>query len=513
MAFELTGEWWRDRPLARRLLLVASGAALSLAYPRPEWPWLAWVSLVPLFFFSLVVRPRQAFLDGALFGLAFFTLLLRWLDYTFQTFSAIPWPLTFIVVLLLSAYLACFIGGVAWAGSRLHRAFGSGLALVMLPFLWVTAELGRTYVLSGFPWGLLGYSQYRQLALIQIAAWTGVYGVSWLCALVNAAIAAVLRHGARGLVLGAAPAGLIVLAVGVLGARQLDEPSGRSLTVALVQASIDQATKWEPSVQSETLALYARLTEDAASRKPAIVIWPETALPLVLRHEPDVVELLRSLSREHDVPLVVGSIDALGRDRSVRLYNSTFLVTQQGIIDKYDKIHLVPFGEYVPLKWALGFVTRWAAFISELDAGSRASVFRFADTPFGTVICYEGIFPGLFRQFVANGATWMVNVTNDAWFGSTNGPLQHLAMLPFRAVENRVGIARSANTGISTLIEPNGRIGPSLALFERGVLLGRVSLRGETTWYTRFGDLFAYGSAGLSLIFGVFSLRRRHSSR
>jgi apolipoprotein N-acyltransferase len=513
MAAELTGEWWRDRPMARRLLLIGFGVLLSLAYPRPEWPWLAWISLVPLFFFSMGVRPKQAFLDGFLFGFAFFTLLLRWLDYTFQTYSAIPWPLTFVVVLLLSAYLACFIGGVAWAGSRLYRSFGSGLALVMLPFLWVTAELGRTYLLSGFPWGLLGYSQYRQLAIIQIAAWTGVYGLSWLCALVNAAITALLRHGIRGFLLGGLPASLIVLAVIILGARQLNEPPARALTVALVQASIDQATKWEPSVQSRTLALYAGLTQDAVKQKPAIVIWPETALPLVLRREPEVVDLLRSLSRENGAPLVVGSIDAVGKDRSVRLYNSTFIVTQQGIVDKYDKIHLVPFGEYVPLKWALGFVTRWAAFISELDSGTRPVVFQFADAPFGTVICYEGIFPGLFRQFVANGATWMVNVTNDAWFGSTNGPLQHLAMLPFRAVENRVGIARSANTGISTLIEPNGRIGPSLALFERGVLLGRVSLRGETTWYTRFGDLFAYGSAGLSLIVGVFSLRRRHSSR
>jgi apolipoprotein N-acyltransferase len=230
----------------------------------------------------------------------------------------------------------------------------------------------------------------------------------------------------------------------------------------------------------------------------------------VLRREPEVLKGLTALSRESRAPLLVGSVDQAPGVDGTRLYNSTFLVDAQGIRGKYDKIHLVPFGEYVPLRWALGFITRWAAFISEFDSGERAAVFDLPGAPFGTVICYEGIFPALFRQFVGNGAVWMVNVTNDAWFGTTNGPLQHLAMLPFRAVENRVGIARAANTGVSTLIEPSGRIGASLGLFERGVLVGSLPIRRETTWYTRFGDLFAVASAGLSLAAGLV---RRSPSR
>jgi apolipoprotein N-acyltransferase len=443
------------------------------------------------------------------FGFAFFTLLLRWLDYTFQVYSAIPWPLTFLVVLLLSGYLACFIGAVAWAESWLSRSMGKGFALFMLPFLWVTAELLRNSLLSGFPWGLLGYSQYRQLSLIQIAAWTGVYGVSWLCAAVNAAIASVLIFGRKGVVLGALPAALALLTVIGLGARRLETPTGERLSVAIIQASIEQATKWEPWVQADTLARYTNLTREAIRRNPDIVIWPETALPVILRREPEILNHLVALSREVRAPLVVGSVDAVETTGSTRFYNSVFLVGDQGIVRKYDKMHLVPFGEYIPMKWALGFVSRWAAFISDMDSGSQPVVFRASAAPFGTVICYEGIFPDLFRQFVRDGATWMVNVTNDAWFGTTNGPLQHLAMLPFRAVENRVAIARSANTGISTLIEPSGKIGPSLGLFEKGVLHGSLSIRGETTWYTRFGDLFALASTGMSMIAGLAGAVRR----
>jgi apolipoprotein N-acyltransferase len=174
------------------------------------------------------------------------------------------------------------------------------------------------------------------------------------------------------------------------------------------------------------------------------------------------------------------------------LYNSAFLLTGQGIRAKYDKIHLVPFGEYVPLSGIIGFVRRWAEFISEFQAGEVPRVFSEADPPFGVVICYEGIFPDLFRKFVAGGATYMVNITNDAWFGTTSGPWQHLAMLPFRAVENRVAIARSANTGVSGFVARNGRITKTLGLYERGFLSGEILVRGGKTFYTAFGDVFAY---------------------
>jgi apolipoprotein N-acyltransferase len=209
------------------------------------------------------------------------------------------------------------------------------------------------------------------------------------------------------------------------------------------------------------------------------------------------VAALRDLAATWRVPLLVGSVDiADGRPDDMR--NTAFLLTEQGITGRYDKIHLVPFGEYVPLSGIIGFVRGWAEFISQMTPGTRAVVFPGPPAPFGVVICYEGIFPALVRRFVAGGALLLVNMTNDAWFGRTSGPLQHLAMYPFRAVEHRVAVVRAANTGVSAVIAPSGRIVRSLGLFERGNLIERVPLRGRYTLYTRLGDWLAWLALGVS---------------
>ena len=193
-------------------------------------------------------------------------------------------------------------------------------------------------------------------------------------------------------------------------------------------------------------------------------MWPETALPTVLRRDPDLLRMLATMSGEMRVPLLVGSIDVVD-GRPNRFTNTAFLVTDRGIVGRYDKIHLVPFGEYVPLSGVIGFVRGWAEFIADLEPGSRAVVFPGPPAPFGVVICYEGIFPDLFREFVNNGARVMVNMTNDGWFGRTSGPGQHLAMYSFRAVEHRIAIVRAANTGVSAFIAPSGQVVRHLGLF------------------------------------------------
>ncbi|MFZ1061344.1 MAG: apolipoprotein N-acyltransferase, partial [Candidatus Rokuibacteriota bacterium] len=304
----------------------------------------------------------------------------------------------------------------------------------------------------------------------------------------------------------------LALVVGALGlgtaiAEQLDlDSDSPRLQVAVIQPSIEQSLKWDPAYQQQTLGIFTALTRRAGAGKPAIILWPETAAPIFLRRDPALVAELEALSAEVGAPLLIGSLD--GDQRG--LYNSAFLLTGQGIRGKYDKIHLVPFGEYVPLARIIGFVRRWAEFISEFQEGRAPKVFKEADPSFGVVICYEGIFPDLFRRFVAGGARYMVNITNDAWFGTTSGPWQHLSVLPFRAVENRVAIARSANTGVSAFVAPNGRITKALGLFERGVLSGEVAVRRYTTFYTRFGDLFAYACLAVSAAGCLIARLRRH---
>jgi apolipoprotein N-acyltransferase len=496
----------------RRLAVAAlAGFALHLAFPRPGWDLLGWVAVAPLLALAPTARsPRQAFLEGWIAGLAFFLPLLRWLTETMTTFSQLTLPLAVLVVVALAAYLALFWGAVSWSLAWLRGRLGAW-TLWLAPALWAAAELGRTHLLGGFPWGLLGYVPSSRLLLIQIAAWTGVYGVSALLLLVNTALAwAALERRSRAIAMaGVLSAGAVGGAV-LVGRAQLDQPAAPTVPVALVQGNIPQTVKWDARFRAETFGIYGQLTQ-AAAPGSALIVWPEAAVPAYLRFEPGAMQWLTALAETVRVPLLVGAPDALTEGRVVRYLNSAFLVETEGVRGRYDKMHLVPFGEYVPLKRLLFFVEAIAAEIGDFTPGREATVFRLGGTPFGTVICYEVIFPDLFRRFVAGGAAFMTNITNDAWFGDSGGPLQHLQMVPLRAAENRVAIARAANTGVSAFVLPTGAIRSTLPLGARGVLRADVPLRRETTFYTRFGDVFAYACAaiaGAALAGGLAAGRR-----
>jgi apolipoprotein N-acyltransferase len=475
---------------------VAGGFALGLAFPAVDWAGAAWVALAPLFLVAVTTSPRMALAVGWLAGLAFFLPLLRWLNYTFRVYSAIPWPLTWGPVALLAAYCGLYFGLASLALAWIGRRIGRGSALLLAPFLWVTAEWVRGWLFGGFPWAVLGYSQATHLAVIQVAELGGVWAVSFVLAAANAALAGALALPRRSALAGLVAAAALVGASLAFGAWRLGEPaSAERLKVAAMQPAIEQPLKWEAGHTAETLRIYGGLTRAAAAHHPDLIVWPETASPTILRQDPELLGALRDLAGRWRVPLLVGTIDVAdtGRPR-----NTAFLVTEAGIVGRYDKIHLVPFGEFVPLAEVIGFVRRWAEFISELEPGSRTVVFQGPPAPFGVVICYEGIFPDLFRRFVAGGARLMVNMTNDGWFGRTEGPLQHLAMYPLRAVEHRVAVVRVANTGVSALIEPTGRIDRALGLFQRGNLIGEVPLRRTSTLYTRLGDWLPYLAAAVS---------------
>jgi apolipoprotein N-acyltransferase len=477
---------------ARVPLLLAAALVGAAAYPRIDW-WLgAWLFLAPVFALAITAPPRRALADGWLHGSAFFVVLLRWLDHTFGTYSAIPWPLSWLPIAALAAYCGLYVGAVSAALAWLAPRLGAGRALAAAPALWVAGEWVRGWLMDGFPWGLLGYSQHGVLPVIQIAELAGVYGVSFVIVAANAALAGLAALGWRRALPGVAAASVLALATvafGLVALRGLAADAGAPrIPIAVIQPNVEQALKWDPAHRAEILARYERLTREAAGERPAVILWPETAAPILLRADPPLLAHLIALSGELGTPLLVGSVDRQEAPRPAFL-NSAFLLTGQGITSKYDKIHLVPFGEYVPLSALIGFVRSWAEFISDFAAGARVTVFPLGQAPFGTVICYEVIFPELFRQFVAGGAAFMANITNDAWFGETSGPWQHLGTLPLRAVENRVSIARAANTGISAFVEPTGRIAAWLPLGATGVLARPVVLRQRApTLYTRYGD-------------------------
>jgi apolipoprotein N-acyltransferase len=481
-------------------LLVAAGAlAMALAFPRTDWSGAAWVALSPLIALSLMRRPRVALALGWFGGFLFFLILLRWLDFTFRVYSAIPWPLTWLPTTLLAAYCGLYVGLFAGALSWIKWRRSAAVAIAAAPFLWVAGEWVRGWLMGGFPWGHVGYSQHQQLPVIQIAELGGVYAVSFVVIAVNGALAAAVMLRARHAVTLLGLAGVLVGATLVFGDTRLGElgASGETASVAVVQPSIAQPLKWDPSHAASTLDAYFDLTRQAGRGRPDLIVWPETSTPTMLRRDPALLMALRRLSGEVGAPLLVGSVDV--EEASPPKYrNTAFLLDERGIVNRYDKIQLVPFGEYVPLSGVIGFVRGWAEFIADLEPGSRTVVFSGPPAPFGTVICYEGIFPALVRRFVRDGARFMVNMTNDGWFGQTDGPLQHLGMYPFRAVEHRIALVRAANTGVSAFIAPSGEITRSLPLFVRGTLEGRVPLRSRVTVYTRFGDWLVYLALAVS---------------
>jgi apolipoprotein N-acyltransferase len=482
---------------SRALVLMATAIAMGLAFPRTDWEGNVWVGLTPLIVDALRQPVRLAFGWGWAFGTVFYLVLLWWLDFTFQTYSSIPWPLTWGPMFALAAYCALYIGAFAAAIAWLARR-STITALCASPFLWVAGEWIRGHLFGGFPWGLLGYSQYMRLPVIQIAELTGVYGVSLVIVAVNAAIAGCFVLAWRPAVAGVAIVGLLVGGTLAFGNWRLAAPAPPSeVSVAIMQPSIEQPLKFDPAFASTTLAIYLTLTSRAGADRPDLIVWPETAAPSPLRRDPELLRTLGALAGSLRVPLLVGSIDIDG-STPPKMRNSAFLLTERGIVGRYDKIQLVPFGEYVPLSGLIGFVRGWAEFIAELEPGSTASVFSGPPAPFGVVICYEGIFPELVREFVKGGARLIVNMTNDAWFGRTSGPWQHLAMYPFRAVEHRVAVVRAANTGVSAFIAPTGKIMRRVQLYERTTVTERLPLRARETVYSRFGDWLAYLSLAVA---------------
>ncbi len=290
----------------------------------------------------------------------------------------------------------------------------------------------------------------------------------------------------------------------------LETRASPSLKLGLVQGNIAQDTKWDPAFQQATLKKYLELTGEVAKLQPNLMIWPETATPFYFLADSQNSKILIEEVRKLGKPLLFGSPAYRRKGSGLRLYNRAYLLDSQGMVaGYYDKIHLVPFGEYVPLKRLLFFVDKLVQAAGDFASGDRAAVLDLEPARVGVLICYEAIFPELSRDLVAGGANLLVNITNDAWFGRSSAPYQHLSMAVFRTVENRVPMARSANTGISALIDVRGRILQVTGLFEEATMLGTLQLGDRKTIYSRYGDWFAWSCLTISLLGFGYSLRRR----
>ena len=496
------------------LLSLCSAVLLILAYPSPDWGWLAWGALVPLLLAIEDQSPRCAFLLGYGCGFLSFLGILYWLIYV----SPVGW-------ILLAAYLALFVGLFGWLvaifSQRSMRNVECGMrsdahfALGWLPSAWVTLEWLRSHLLTGFGWGLLGYTQWRWLPMIQAADVVGAYGVSFLVVLVNVALWVgwrARRQDARCSVMPLIVGGVLLLTMGYGWWRLRTPIAGGQVNVAVVQGNIPQSQKWDESRKEDILNTYVRLTRQAARQRPDLIVWPETAVPGFLGADPDVTMALLEVVREIRVPCLVGAPTVWLRSDGVVDYNSAVLVTPEGgLEERYNKLHLVPFGEFLPFERYVPWLRRLLPPMGDFAPGETATVFRLHPSPegdrlsarslqsrFSVLICFEDVFPSLARRFVQEGAGWLLVITNDAWFGPTGAAVQHAQASVFRAIENRVSVVRAANTGLSCFIDPWGRLTDSVQdaagrqLLVEGMSAQPVLVTAGRSIYQRVGDLFAW---------------------
>ncbi len=503
------------------LLPGLSGILLALSFPDFDLEWLAWIALIPFLWSLRGTAPSRAAFLGFVSGFTFFLGTLYWIFNVLTQYGHLPTSIGIFLLILLISYLALFFSAFAFL-VRWVREKSEIPIILYAPLLWVSLEYIRGFLLSGFPWVLFGYSQYRNFFIVQIADVTGVYGVSFILILVNTALYQAARdwldRNRKQSVRQVIAAGLVVVLAAVYGSVQIsrdtsEQGTGVPLNVALIQGNIRQDIKWEPQFQEETVRIYTRETRKVKTCTPDLVIWPETAAPFFFQTPGVLQARVLELTREMGSPLLLGSPAFQRRGSRIDYYNSAFFLSPgKGITGRYDKIHLVPFGEYAPLAGILGFTRDIIGAIGDFTSGESFKIFSLPQGKFGVLICYEAIFPDLTRQFVKEGAHFLVNITNDAWFGRTSAPHQHLAMVTLRAVENSVPIVRGANTGISAIIHSDGRVVQSTDLFTREWLCGKIWLAKSRTFYTQYGDLFTYlclGFSGFILLVRFFQRGQR----
>ena len=514
-SLKTTNFYWKNIVLA-----VLSGLLLTGSFPKIGIDWLAWFALVPLLISLKDSSLTNSFRLGFIAGLVHYSTLAYWLVYTMQTYGNLPLYLCVSVLLLLSSYLALFIAVFAISVKRL--CLKPGTCFFTIPCIWVSLEYIRNYLFSGFPWGLLGYSQFNRLHLIQLSDIFGIYGVSFLIVLANASIflgflyfkqskwkeAKVEKCLAGGSIFVFILITGLAFIYGTWRIKSIDNiiSASTSLKVSIIQGNIEQAIKWDPAFQTTTTQKYVNLSFSVNRENPDLVVWPETATPFYFLYDRFLSKKVLKGIHDTNTNFLIGSPSFARNGNTVKYYNSAYLISPDGrICGKYDKAHLVPFGEYVPFKKWLPFIGKMVEAVGDFSAGQEGKTIKFNNYNLGLLICYEIIFPELSRAMAKNEAVLLVNITNDAWYGKSSAPYQHFSMAVFRAIENRRSLVRAANTGISGFIDPAGRVLDSTPLFQEKVTTRSVPIIDKKCIYTKFGDFFAIACMLIILIL-IFSI-------
>jgi apolipoprotein N-acyltransferase len=500
-----------------------------LIFPRPHLYFLCWIAVAPLIVAILRAREtdaaellssenpsflapgsvRQGFVLGYASGVVWYLGSCYWVYHVMHTYGGLNPVISFLLLVAFALYLGLYHGifGAALALAGQARTGFSRKALVLAPFIWVAVELARCYI-TGFPWDLLGTVQVDNVPLARIATMTGVYGLSFEIVLVNSAFAAAFLVGARKrknmLVAG------LTAAVALQAGRWLKiEDYNPRLTATLVQQNIPlKEGTWDYDYYDRTLRELAQLSIPPQRPDGAgLIVWPESPAPFFL-NDGRFMETISGIAKARNSYLVAGALGARAAAATQQapedLFNSAVLIGPDGNVQsRYDKVHLVPFGEYVPFRNLLSFAKSLTAEVGNFVPGGDRIPLIVNNKPAGVFICYESVFPNEIRMFAARGAQVFINISNDGWFGMTGAPEQHLNMARMRAIENGRWLLRATNTGITASIDPLGRVVAVAPRNQRTTLQAPYSYVEEVTFYTHYGDWFPIGCAIISIV-GLF---------
>ncbi len=531
------------------LLIFLSGFILSLSFPnffKIDGSFLAYIALFPLFIALKNQKISKSFKIGFISGLFYFLFLLYWLVPTIRIYGEAPIYYAIPIYFLLSTYLALYIG-VFGACFSLFMASNikKPILFFIIPAAWTALEYIRTMIpILGFSWGVIGYSQFKFLNLIQFADLTGVYGVSFILVLSNMTLffiysyisSLLLPRGALYLKTNeyGAPlkfekneiliySAIFIAVLGILlfygnikiaktnyAVSKADEKN-----IAIVQGNIDQRIKLDENSKEEITKKYINLSKEASKKNPDLIILPETALPFLFIYNKQMTESVISEIKKLGSDFLIGCDSVVWKETNPFLLNSAYLINKNGkIMDRYDKLHLVPFGEYVPFKKPLWFLQTAVPLDIDFIQGIKEKTIKWNKDDIAVLICFEITFPNLVRKIAQKNAAFIATITNDAWFGKSPAPFQHFSISVFRAIENRKSIVRCANTGISGLIAPTGKIEDSTDIFKEEVKIYKVPIIDKKSFYGRYGDIFALLCLVISVlcsIRGFIIYKRRYS--
>jgi len=489
-------------------LSIISGLLIGLAYPPLPFGFLAWFGIVPLLVLFQQASVWQGFRFGFLASITANLVSLYWIGFN----SGAGFTVVLLSLIGADLDLAIFWGIIGFLLTWIMQK--SRIGIICTPLLWVMMEYLRGMGPLGFPWIDLALTQTNYLSLIQIAEVTGPSGIAFWIITLNICFLVLLdqnskRKRSASIIL------ILICIIGFYGYQRINVVEDSiipEISVAVTQSNIDPNDKWDRSNRKQVFATMHALLDSAINLQPDLILWPESAVPALLRTSRASRKPFHDKIIASNIPLLAGTVDRYTDDQGNRqYYNGSILLNTDNTVDIYHKIHLVPFAEYIPLSEKFPKLKKLNFGQANFLQGKEFTLFTLDSVKFSNLICYESSIPNLVRKFVEQGAQFLTIESNDGWLGSTSGPYQHFAISKLRAVENRIAIARSANTGISGVILPSGRVVEKIPLGERDIAFSYLPLRRNSTIYTKYGNYFAWICTTVMLIFIGFTWINRNS--